>query len=214
MIIAIDGTAGSGKSTTAKKLAEKLNFFHIDSGSLYRVATYFCIINKINSNDIRLKKVLDNMNIDFGKKEVLLNGKDVSSNIREHYISDSVSDYSSNIIIRNKLSKLQRKLAKDKDVVVEGRDIATNVFPSADYKFYLSADIEIRVDRRYKQMINSDKSGINKEDILNNLIKRDELDMNREHSPLLKDNEAIEIDTTNLNIDEQVNLIIKRINKE
>jgi len=138
----------------------------------------------------------------------------VSSNIREHYISDSVSDYSSNIIIRNKLSKLQRKLAKDKDVVVEGRDIATNVFPSADYKFYLSADIEIRVDRRYKQMINSDKSGINKEDILNNLIKRDELDMNREHSPLLKDNEAIEIDTTNLNIDEQVNLIIKRINKE
>ena len=214
MIIAIDGTAGSGKSTTAKRLAKELDFLHIDSGSLYRVVTYFCIINKISFNDARLGTILDDMSIDFDGRKILLNGKDVTLKIREHHISDSVSDYSSNIIIRNKLSGLQRKLARDKDVVVEGRDIATNVFPSADYKFYLSADIEVRADRRYKQMIDSDKSGINKEDILNNLIKRDELDMNRDHSPLLKDNEAFEIDTTNLNIDEQVNLIIKTINKE
>ena len=99
MIIAIDGTAGSGKSTTAKKLAEKLNFFHIDSGSLYRVATYFCIMNNIGSDDNQLETMLNNMNIDFNDKIILLNGKDVSSEIREHYISDIVSDYSCNIQI-------------------------------------------------------------------------------------------------------------------
>ena len=215
MIIAIDGTAGSGKSTTAKRLAEKLNFFHIDSGSLYRVATYFCIMNDIDSNDDLLETMLDDMNIDFNDKKILLNGKDVSSEIRKHYISNTVSDYSSNIIIRNKLSNLQRKLAEDKNVVVEGRDIATKVFPSADHKFYLSADVEVRADRRYKQMLDDgSKIDIKKEDVLNNLIKRDELDINRKHSPLLKDDEAIEIDTTNLNIDEQVNLIVKTINKE
>ena len=153
------------------------------------------------------------MNIDFNNNRILLNQLDVTSQIREHYISDSVSEYSSNIIIRNKLSDLQRKLAENKKVVVEGRDIATHVFPSADYKFYLTADEPVRAERRYNQMLNSDKS-IDKESILKNLIKRDQLDMNREHSPLFKDKDAIEIDTTNLSIDEQVNLIIKTINKE
>jgi len=214
MIIAIDGTSGSGKSTTAKRLAAELNFFHIDSGSLYRVATYFCIINKIKSDDNDLELKLNDMNIDFDDRKILLNGENVSSKIREYYISDLVSDFSSNIIIRNKLSNLQRKLAENRNVVVEGRDIATHVFPFADYKFYLSADIEIRAERRYKQMVESDSQTIDKEDILKNLIKRDELDMNREHSPLLKDRDATEINTTNLNIDEQVNLIIKTINKE
>ena len=214
MIIAIDGTSGSGKSTTAKRLAEELNFLHIDSGSLYRVATYFCIINKIKSDDDNLESRLDDMNIDFDDRKILLNDKDISSEIREHYISDSVSDFSSNVIIRNKLSDLQRKLAKNRNAVVEGRDIATHVFPSADYKFYLFADIKVRAERRYKQMIEGDSQGIDKKDILTNLIKRDELDMNREHSPLLKDKDAVEINTTNLNIDEQVNLIIKIMNKE
>ena len=97
MIIAIDGTAGSGKSTTAKKLAEQLDFFHIDSGSLYRIATYFCIANKIDSNDDNLEVMLENMNIELVNKNFLLNGEDVSLEIREHYISDSVSDYSSNV---------------------------------------------------------------------------------------------------------------------
>ena len=212
MIIAIDGTSGSGKSTTARILADELDFFHIDSGSLYRVATYFCIINKIASDDKNIEQKLNSMEIDFDNKKVLLNGKNISSNIREHYISESVSDYSSNNIIRTKLSDFQRKLASNRDVVVEGRDIATNVFPSADFKFYLMADIAIRADRRYKQMINSNKS-IDKESILKNLIKRDELDMNRKYSPLIKDESAVEINTTNLTIADQVNLIIKIINQ-
>ena len=215
MIIAIDGTSGSGKSTTAKRLAKELGFFHIDSGSLYRIATYFCITNKIDSNDDNLEAMLENMNIELDNKKFLLNGKDVSLEIREHYISDSVSDYSSNIIIRNKLSSLQKKLARNKDVIIEGRDIGTNVFPEADYKFYLAADIEVRAERRYKEMIQKENdTDIDKEDVLNNLIKRDMLDMNREHSPLLKDDNAIEINTTDLEIDEQVGLIIKTINKE
>ena len=215
MIIAIDGTSGSGKSTTAKRLAEELSFFHINSGSLYRVATYFCIINEIRSDNDNLARNLDDMNIDFDNEKILLNGQDVTSEIRKYYISDSVSDYSSNNIIRNKLSDLQRRLAENKSVVVEGRDIGTHVFPEADYKFYLSADIEVRADRRYKEILSKTEStDISKNQVLDNLIKRDMLDMNREHSPLLKSNDAIEIDTTNLNIDEQVNVIIKTINKE
>ena len=214
MIIAIDGTAGSGKSTTAKRLAKELSFFHIDSGSLYRVVTYFCIMNKIDSEDNEsLTMALNNIDITFQSEKILLNGKDVSSEIREHNISDSVSEYSANITIRSKLSNLQRQLADKKNVVVEGRDIGTSVFPDADFKFYLSADVQIRADRRYKQIVKKTR-GISKEQVLNNLIKRDELDMNREHSPLFKDNNAIEIDTTNLNINEQIEMIIKTINKE
>ena len=214
MIIAIDGTAGSGKSTTAKRLAKELSFFHIDSGSLYRVVTYFCIMNKIDSEDNEsLTIALNNIDITFQSEKILLNGKDVSSEIREHNISDSVSEYSANITIRSKLSNLQRQLADKKNVVVEGRDIGTSVFPDADFKFYLSADVQIRADRRYKQIVKKTR-GISKEQVLNNLIKRDELDMNREHSPLFKDNNAIEIDTTNLNINEQIEMIIKTINKE
>ena len=216
MIIAIDGTAGSGNSTTAKRLAEMLNFFHIDSGSLYRVITYLCILNKIDSSDnSALEKIFNDINIEFEGRLIFLNGKDVTSEIRGHNVSDSVSEYSSNIIIRNKLSDLQRELAKDKSAVVEGRDIGTNVFPDADFKFYLNARVEVRADRRYNQIISDTKDiSISKEQILNNLIKRDKLDMNRKHSPLLKSKDAIEIDTTNLSINEQINVIIKTINKE
>ena len=216
MIIAIDGTAGSGKSTTAKKLAEMLDFFHIDSGSLYRVVTYLCILNKIDSSDdVTLEKILNDINIEFDGKLIFLNGKDVTSEIRDHNVSDSVSEYSSNIIIRNKLSDLQRELAKDKDIVIEGRDIGTNVFPEADFKFYLNARVEVRAERRYNQIVSVTKDiSISKEQILNNLIKRDKLDMNRKHSPLLKSKDAIDINTTNLSVDEQINVIIKTINKE
>ena len=216
MIIAIDGTAGSGKSTTAKELAKRLSFFHIDSGSLYRVVTYFCILNKINSKEDELLEIaLNDISIELDSKNILLNGKDVSSEIRAYNVSSSVSEYSANIIIRNKLSQLQRELAKGKDVVVEGRDIATNVFPEADFKFYLSATAEVRADRRYSQMLKTDSDiDVSKDQVLKNLIKRDRLDMNREHSPLIKSDDAIEIDTTDLNIDEQVELIIKTINKE
>tara|TARA_Y100001970_G_C14158761_1_gene817233 strand:- start:452 stop:1087 length:636 start_codon:yes stop_codon:yes gene_type:complete len=211
MIIAIDGTAGSGKSTTAKALAKKLNFFHIDSGALYRVATYFCISHDLEPDDNNLESMFKDINIEFNGKKILLNGVDVSLKIREHFISNAVSIYSSNLMIRNKLSNLQRRLAKGKNVVVEGRDIGTAVFPNADFKFYLSADIKVRAARRFKQI---DKAGISQEEILKNLIKRDELDMNRKYSPLLKGVDAIEIDTTNLSIDEQVDIIIKTINKE
>ena len=216
MIIAIDGTAGSGKSTTAKKIAKELNFFHLDSGSLYRVVTYFCIVNKIESHDDDLlSDALNHISVELDNNSILLNNKDVSSEIRTHDVSDFVSEYSSNIIIRKRLNDLQRKLAKNRDVVVEGRDIGTTVFPNADFKFYLSANVEIRAERRYQQLLGKlNNINITKEEVLNNLIKRDELDMNREHSPLLKPDDAIEIDTTNLNVNEQVSLIIKTINKE
>ena len=110
---------------------------------------------------------------------------------------------------------MQRDLAEYKDVVVEGRDIGTNVFPDSDFKFYLSADVEVRADRRYSEMLKSGKKiDISKEQVLKNLIKRDQMDMNRDHSPLIKSDDAVEIDTTDLSIDEQVKLIMKTINKE
>ena len=215
MIIAIDGTAGSGKSTTAKKLAERLNFFHLDSGSLYRVVTYFCIMNKIDPQDDKLlKRILKDINIEFDDKKILLNGEDVSCAIRDHNVSSFVSEYSANIIIRNKLSDLQRDLAKNKNIVVEGRDIGTNVFPQAEFKFYLSAKVEVRAERRYQQMLELGKLGIDREEVLKNLIKRDQLDMNRKHSPLLKSKDAIDVDTTDLSVNEQVELITRTINKE
>lgn len=215
MIIAIDGTAGSGKSTTAKKLAERLNFFHLDSGSLYRVVTYFCIMNEIDPQDDKLlKRILKDINIGFDDKKILLNGKDVSCAIRDHNVSNFVSEYSANIIIRNKLSDLQRDLAQNKNIVIEGRDIGTNVFPQAEFKFYLSAKVEVRAERRYQQMLELGKVGINREEVLKNLIKRDQLDMSRKHSPLLKSEDAIDVDTTDLSVNEQVELITKTINKE
>ena len=215
MIIAIDGPAGSGKGTAAKIIAKKINAVYIDTGAMYRCVALEAINKNIKIEETeKIQKLLDNINIDLKQEEGILktylNNKDVSSEIRTEEVSKFASAYSVIDIVREKMVKLQREMAISKDVVMEGRDIGTVVFPNADIKVYLDASSEERAKRRFKQ--NKEK-GIdsNYEDILKEIEIRDKRDITREISPLRKANDAIYIDSTNLTIDEVVNKILELI---
>jgi cytidylate kinase len=222
MIITIDGPAGTGKSTIAKNLAEKLKFAYFDTGALYRSVTYLLIKNGIDFDDeINVTKIL---NDDFlyeiktvnNKKRYFVNNEDVSEIIRSNFITDNVSRVSCKKYVRENLLKRQRKYAEENDIVCEGRDIGTVVFPNADVKIYLTARASIRADRRFKQLIEKypqDIGTLNKNQILEDIKKRDDLDSNRKISPLKKATDAHLIDTSRLTIDQSVKKIIKKINK-
>ena len=155
MVIAIDGPSGSGKTTTAKLLSEELNFYYCDSGSLYRAVTYYLINNKVNLDDIlsisnELLKI--EIQYDIFTNSINLNDVNVSTFLRSEKVTQNVSKVSSIKIVRDFLIAIQRKLAKNNDIIVDGRDIGTNVFPNADYKFYIDADIKIRARRRFEEL--------------------------------------------------------------
>ncbi|NGX56850.1 MAG: Cytidylate kinase [Candidatus Anoxychlamydiales bacterium] len=222
MIITIDGPAGTGKSTIAKKLSEKLKFSYFDTGALYRSVTYALIKNKIDFEDTQ--KVSDFLKNDFiyeiktinEKKYYFVNAEDVTQIIRSNYITENVSKVSSKKYVREKLLSKQRKYAEKNDVVCEGRDIGTVVFSNADVKIYLTAKASIRADRRFKQLIEKhpqDIGTLNKSQILEDIKKRDDQDSNRTISPLKKAKDAYLVDTSNLSIDQVVKKIIKIINK-
>ena len=211
---AIDGPAGSGKGTIAKIIADKCNLLYIDSGATYRSVALALLENNINIDDeekvVELAKTLD---IKFKNGKTYLNEKDVSEEIRSKEVSNIVSFVSNNIKLRNILVDLQRKMADNNDVIMEGRDITTVVFPNANYKFYLDADLLVRAERRYNQ--NKEKSiKMSLEEIIDNIKKRDYNDMNKPVGALKKTNEQIYIDTTNLSIDEVVEKIIDVIRRE
>ena len=214
MVIAIDGPAGSGKSTTAKLLANKLNFIYLDSGAMYRAVTLYFLRESIDINDRDIiSENLDNLNlsIDFVNQfEVSINGFNVMDEIRSNEIDALVSSVSKIDIVRKKMVDIQRIFSKDKNVVVEGRDIGSHVFPDAAFKFFLVADIAERAKRRLTQIGASDSLKITQ--LIENLEKRDKIDSSRSISPLIKSGDAIEIDTTNLTIEEQVSKIYKIIN--
>ena len=214
MVIAIDGPAGSGKSTTAKLLANKLNFIYLDSGAMYRAVTLYFLRESIDINDRDIiSENLDNLNlsIDFVNQfEVSINGFNVMDEIRSNEIDALVSSVSKIDIVRKKMVDIQRIFSKDKNVVVEGRDIGSHVFPDAAFKFFLVADIAERAKRRLTQIGASDSLKITQ--LIENLEKRDKIDSSRSISPLIKSDDAIEIDTTNLTIEEQVSKIYKIIN--
>ena len=215
MIIAIDGPAGSGKTTTARKVAEYLGFIHINTGAMYRGITLKIIQNNIDLDNINtIKQLLNETVLNFDSvngAELYMDGKNVSSEITSTEVTEKVSYISAIPEIRNKLVEYQQQMAEGNNVVLEGRDIGTTVYPDADYKFYLIADIHVRAKRRKKEMeIVGDYMSI--EDITTVLNERDQKDINRQHSPLFKAEDAIEIDTTNLSIDEQVNYILKVVN--
>lgn len=211
-IVAIDGPAGSGKGTITKIIAEKLNLVYIDTGATYRSLALAVLRNNIDLNDkesiINLAK---NITIDFDENgHTYLNNEDVSSLIRSKEVSDIVSGISSIIEVREIMVNLQRKMAESKDVIMEGRDITTVVFPNAQYKFYLDADILERAKRRFKQ--NEEMNiHIPIEDLIKSIEARDYNDMHKPIGSLMRTNEQIYIDTTNLTIDEVVNEIIKYI---
>ncbi len=211
-VIAIDGPAGSGKGTIANILAKKYGYTYIDTGATYRCVALSVLRNNINITDeesiINLVKTL---NIDFDESgKTYLNNEDVSNLIRTKEVSSIVSPISSIVKVREILVDLQRKMANNKDVVMEGRDITTVVFPNADYKFYLDASVEERANRRY---IQNQKSGINMsfDEILENIKKRDYNDMNKPVGALKRTEEQIYIDATNLTIDEVVDKIMEYI---
>tara|TARA_B000000477_G_scaffold101501_1_gene90207 strand:+ start:457 stop:1110 length:654 start_codon:yes stop_codon:yes gene_type:complete len=214
MIIAIDGPAGSGKSTTAKLLANKLDFIYLDTGAMYRAVTLYFLNNNIDLNDLNLiNNFLHNMDLKLfyndNRFKVILNNEDITHSLRNQDINKNVSQVSKNINVRKKMVDIQRNFSKNKDIVVEGRDIGTHVFPNAEYKFFIEADIRVRVKRRYNEM--ADKSNISLSELENQIKNRDLLDSKRAISPLIKSNDAIVIDTTKLTIDEQVKKIYNLI---
>ena len=215
MIIAIDGPAATGKSTSAKLVAEKLDFKYLDTGAMYRCVTLLTLRNsvKINSNH-HLDSLLKGFQLDIKKNEdeyiFYLNGEDVSKEIRRSDVTKNVSAVSALLIVRKTLVKIQRKIAEDQNCVVEGRDIGTVVFPNADVKFFVVADLVVRAKRRQL-----DLKILGEEKTIDSLIKeihdRDRYDSQREVSPLSMAIGAIEVDTTNMSIDEQVDFMVNKI---
>ena len=211
MIIAIDGPAGSGKGTIAKLLSERLNFINIDTGAMYRCVALKMLENNMNlDNYDEIHKILNEIDINFEGEKVLLNGKDVSKDIRSIEVSNFVSPVSAIGFVREKMVDLQRKLGEKNNVVMEGRDIGTVVFPNAEIKIYLDATPEERARRRLAQNTANNIES-NYEQILKDIIERDTRDSTREISPLKKADDAIVIDSTNLTIEEVVNKAIKLV---
>lgn len=214
IIIAIDGPAGSGKSTTAKLVAEKLGFLYIDTGAMYRAITFAAIQNNILENYDAVIQLTKNSEIKLqfndGITKVFLNELEVTEEIRSPLVNSQVSDISKINEVREELVAKQRKMGEVGDVVMEGRDIGTVVFPNAQIKVFLTASIDKRVDRRVKEYEDNGKL-VKYEDVKHNLVNRDIIDSTRTVSPLLKADEALEIDTSNLSIDEQVEKIVKLV---
>ena len=213
-IIAIDGPAGSGKGTVTKLLATKLNFLTMDTGAMYRCVTLYLINNKIDiSNEYLVKESLEKIEIDLREidkiQRFFLNGKDVSKEIREKEVDRLVSQVSHIPCVRKAMVDLQRKLASGKNIIMEGRDIGTNVFPNADIKIYLDATAEERARRRFEQNKQNGISNISYEEILENVRFRDNNDKTSSVAPLKKAEDAIAIDSTNMSIDEVVEKIRK-----
>ena len=212
MIIAIDGPAGSGKSTIAKLIAEDLGLVYLDTGAMYRLVTLKALNDGILGNLDKIIKMLDNLNIDIKENGFYLDDIDVSEEIRKPVVSENVSDIAAIREVREKMVDLQRKFSESKNVILDGRDIGTVVFPNADVKIFLVADAKERSNRRYKELVEKGEN-VRIEEIYENILKRDEIDSTRKESPLKKADNAIEVDTTSKNIEEVKNEILNIIRK-
>ena len=198
--VAIDGPAGAGKSTIAKIIGEKFNLMYINTGSMYRAVTLKALENNISAEEVdKLLVMIDGMDMHFENDELILNGENINSLITMPNISKNVSAYASIREVRERLVNLMRKMALKYSVIMDGRDIGTVVLKDANFKFFLTASPEERADRRYKELMGKGVE-VNYNEILQDIIKRDYLDSNREVDPLRKAEDAIEIDTTGIGI--------------
>ena len=214
MVIAIDGPAGSGKGTVTELLAKDLNFTKIDTGAMYRAITWEVIQKKVSLENIeKIKEILCNSKIEFQKERVFLNQREITNEIRTKEVSNLVSQVSHIPEVRNAMVELQRKMGKNANVIMEGRDIGTNVFPNAEVKIYLDASPEERARRRYKQNI---EKGISTtyEEVLENVKFRDYNDKTSNVGPLKIAEDAVIVDSTNLTIEEVVETIKKIVEKK
>jgi len=213
MIIAVDGYSSSGKSTFAKAIAKKLGYLYIDSGAMYRAVTLYSLQNGIiedhNIDQKKLSRNFDRLKIEFRfnkqtrRNETYLNEKNVEEGIRGIRVSDHVSDISKIKFVREKMVEFQQEMGKDKGIVMDGRDIGTVVFPDAELKIFMTAGVEIRAERRYKELIEKGLS-VSFEQVRENIVKRDRIDENRQESPLRKAEDAIILDNSYMTPDEQM----------
>ena len=218
IIITLDGPASTGKSSLAKRLSNELEYIHIDSGSMYRAATLFAL--RLDPERILrpnvFVKYLSEINIDFKKineeQKIFLNNEDVSHEIRETYVTNEVSNVAKLPELRSFLVSKQKEFGKNKGIIMDGRDIGTIVFPDAECKFFLSAKVEVRAKRRYLEQL---KKGINQtyKMVLDNIIMRDGLDTKRENSPLKKAVDSIEIDVSDMTLDDVYEKLLTYIKK-
>jgi cytidylate kinase len=220
--IAIDGHSSCGKSTIAKSIARKYKMRYIDTGAMYRAVTLYCMREKIIDNSIidtdKLLEKIDNLNIDFRyntnlqKSETFLNNQNVEDLIRGIDVSENVSNIAKIKEVRSKLVSLQKRMGLNKNVVMDGRDIGTKVFPDAKLKLFITAKVEVRAQRRYNELVDKGER-VNYSEVLKNINTRDFNDSNREFNPLVKSDDAILIDNSHISINDQNILIEDLINK-
>ncbi len=214
IIVTIDGWSSCGKSTLAKQMAKELGYVYVDSGAMYRAITLYFLRNHINwQKESEVEKALQNITLEFryaensGQSEIYLNEENVEYVIRDLVIAEKVSEVAAIKQVRKFAVAQQQKMGLNKGIVMDGRDIGTIVFPNAELKIFMTADIAIRVERRYMEMFKKNPN-INIDDVKANLEMRDYLDSNREVSPLRKAKDAVIIDNTNLTIEEQLKLAL------
>ena len=209
IIIAIDGPAGAGKSTIAKEVAKRLSIEYIDTGAMYRALTLKAIEKNIDPKDeAAIIELINDTDIDFRNNHIFLDGRNVDMEIRNNIISTNVSYVAKIKLIRNIMVNIQRKLAVSKSVIMDGRDIGSVVFPNADFKFFLTATVEERAFRRLKELKDKGEQNVSFNEIKNQIEKRDEIDTNRESSPLIKSKDAYVIDTTKKSVRDCIEEII------
>lgn len=215
IVIAIDGYSACGKSTTAKEVARILGYRYIDSGAMYRAVTLYFLNNHISlSNPKEIARALSQIHISFkvnskGNSETYLNNLNVEKEIRKMRVSEHVSPVSALKDVRVAMVDQQRRMGKEKAIVMDGRDIGTVVFPNAELKFFMTADMIVRAIRRQKELLESDRL-VDLDNVIENITQRDKIDTTRKESPLRQASDAITIDTTHITIDEQVDEVIRQ----
>ncbi|ALI98434.1 (d)CMP kinase [Rufibacter tibetensis] len=214
IVVALDGHSSCGKSTTAKKVAQELGYAYIDTGAMYRAVTLYFLEHYIDlTNPKKVQEALDNIEVTFhrnsktGRNEVFLNGLNVEDEIRKMYISDKVSEVSVLAPVRHAMVAEQKKMGKRRGVVMDGRDIGTAVFPDAEVKVFMTADVGIRAKRRQQELFEK-KQLVPYDEIVDNLKKRDFIDSTRAESPLKKAEDAHVLDTSYITVDEQVDFVL------
>lgn len=215
-VVAIDGPAGSGKGTITKLVAKKLNLVNVDTGAMYRCVALKALRNDIDSTEIKkIEELLSDITIEIkreGENQIIfLDGEDVSNQIRTPEVDACVAKFAALACVRNKVTPLQRKMGERQDIIMEGRDIGTTVFPNADVKIYLDASVEERANRRYNQDLEKGMK-VTYEEILESIKKRHKLETEREIAPLVQAEDAIYIDSSNMTIEEVVNKVIEIVN--
>ena len=215
IVVAIDGYSSCGKSTLAKALAKKLHFIYIDTGAMYRAVTLYLQRNKIDLTDTeKVEHALDDIHLNFHARDyqshITLNGEEVSDEIRQMTVSEQVSEVSAIKAVRREMVKQQQRMGESKNVVMDGRDIGTTVFPDAQVKIFMTADPKIRAERRFKELQGKEEK-VTLEEVFENLAHRDFQDTTRKESPLIRAKDAIILDNTNLTPTEQLNFVLNKI---